>query len=85
LRYKFQLKKWKGIPMRKHLWLATVTVLAIGVAPLAKAADLSYPALTPFAAPGYNWTGIYLGLNGGYGWGDQDPLTSLRTDLTTLL
>jgi outer membrane immunogenic protein len=59
--------------MRKHIWLATVAVLATGVPPLAKAADLSCPALTPFAVSGYNWTGIYLGLNGGYGWGDQDP------------
>ncbi len=22
----------------------------------------------------YNWTGIYLGINGGWGWGQQDPL-----------
>lgn len=21
----------------------------------------------------YNWTGIYIGANGGYGWGQQDP------------
>jgi outer membrane immunogenic protein len=24
--------------------------------------------------PVYNWTGIYFGLNGGGGWGSQDPL-----------
>jgi outer membrane immunogenic protein len=24
--------------------------------------------------PVYNWTGIYVGLNGRYGWGTQDPL-----------
>ena len=23
----------------------------------------------------YNWTGLYVGVNGGYGWGQQDPLT----------
>lgn len=43
----------------------------------AQAADLPQrpapaPLLTP--TPVYNWTGIYLGLNGGYGWGHQDPL-----------
>jgi len=25
----------------------------------------------------YNWTGLYVGLNGGYGWGRQDPLNLL--------
>lgn len=32
----------------------------------------------PFAAPVYNWTGPYVGLTVGYGWGDsrhRDPLT----------
>ena len=24
--------------------------------------------------PVYSWTGIYVGLNGGFGWGQQDPL-----------
>jgi outer membrane immunogenic protein len=42
----------------------------------ANAADLpARPA--PYAAPvvaTYNWTGIYIGLNGGWGWGQQDPL-----------
>jgi hypothetical protein len=30
------------------------------------------PMMSP--TPVYNWTGIYVGLNGGYGWGNQDPL-----------
>ena len=29
----------------------------------------------PVAAQVYNWTGMYVGVNGGYGWGTQDPLT----------
>src|SRR3954471_2163870 len=43
----------------------------------AKAADLPpQPAryAAPIAVASYNWTGIYLGVNGGYGWGTQDPL-----------
>ena len=40
------------------------------------AADL--PAQTyksaPVVAQVYNWTGMYVGANGGYGWGTQDPL-----------
>ncbi len=30
------------------------------------------PMLTPVSA--YNWTGIYVGVNAGYGWGSQNPL-----------
>ena len=29
---------------------------------------------TPVRAPVYNWTGLYVGVNGGWGWGRQDPL-----------
>ncbi len=41
----------------------------------AKAADLAVkaPPVTPVAAV-YNWTGMYIGVNGGYGWGSHDPL-----------
>ena len=46
----------------------------------ATAADLAVkaPAVTPAAAV-YNWTGLYVGLNGGYGWGQQDPLNLIST------
>jgi outer membrane immunogenic protein len=30
--------------------------------------------MMPIASPTYNWTGVYLGLNGGGGWGSQNPL-----------
>jgi len=53
----------------------------------AAAADLptapAYKAPAPVAAV-YNWTGFYVGVNGGYGWGKQDPLVlfSNRFDRT---
>jgi outer membrane immunogenic protein len=53
---------------------AAFAVLASSVG--AWAADLpARPAAykAPIAAS-YNWTGIYLGVNGGWGWGNQDPL-----------
>jgi outer membrane immunogenic protein len=49
------------------------------------AADL--PAQVPYRAPVveavYNWTGIYLGVNGGYGTGTQDPLSLFSNDFSS--
>ena len=41
------------------------------------AADLPMQAYksAPVASQVYNWTGLYVGVNGGYGTGTQDPLT----------
>ena len=62
--------------MTKRLLLTTASLLAFAAAPLAHAADLSPAsrAPAPVPIPVYNWTGIYLGVNGGYAWGRQDPL-----------
>src|SRR5450759_4060185 len=57
--------------------LLAAAALTIGLAQMALAADLPQrPAPAPLLAPTpvYNWTGIYVGINGGYGWGSQDPL-----------
>jgi outer membrane immunogenic protein len=56
--------------MRRVL-LTTISLLACA-ASAAVAADLprQMPARAPAYMPvGYNWTGFYLGINGGYGWG----------------
>jgi outer membrane immunogenic protein len=49
----------------------------------ANAADLPTKAYTPapVVAQVYNWTGLYVGVNGGYGWGAQDPLTLFSNNL----
>ena len=57
--------------------LLVAAALAVGLAQTASAADLQRrPAPAPLLnpTPVYNWTGIYFGLNGGGGWGRQDPL-----------
>lgn len=57
--------------------VSTLFVALLGGAQLAAAADLPRkPQPAPLLAPTpvYNWTGIYFGINGGYGWGHQDPL-----------
>jgi outer membrane immunogenic protein len=62
---------------------ALVAVSSVG----AIAADLPMQAYKspPVVAQVYNWTGFYVGVNGGYGWGAQDPLTpfSNRFDRTS--
>src|SRR5450631_639066 len=52
-------------------------MLLVTAAVSANAADLPTKAYAPapVVATVYNWTGLYVGVNGGYGWGTQDPLT----------
>ena len=59
--------------MKKFL-LGTVALVALGIAAPASAADLAarpYQAPLPYVASIYNWTGFYIGANGGYGWARQ--------------
>jgi outer membrane immunogenic protein len=52
----------------KKLILGTVALSAIGVANVASAADMPLKA-PPIIPVVYNWTGCYVGANGGYKWG----------------
>ena len=61
--------------MRKFLLLMLAAVSFVAGAPLARAADMGIPpAVYPYApAPHlgyvfYNWSGVYLGINGGWDW-----------------
>lgn len=61
--------------MKKALLSTVMTSALLLLSANANAADLPVrPAPLPVAASVYKWTGIYLGLNGGWGWGQQDPL-----------
>ena len=58
----------------KKLFILTTALVAIGAAP-ALAADLAarpYTKAPPLPAPVMTWTGFYLGVQGGGGWGRSD-------------
>jgi outer membrane immunogenic protein len=52
----------------KIVTIIGAALLSLGVATSASAADLPRKAPAYVAPIGYNWTGFYLGVNGGYGW-----------------
>jgi len=59
----------------KQFLLASVGLVAIGTV-AASAADIPRrvvpPAQPVVAAPVFSWTGPYVGINGGYGWGTSN-------------
>ena len=64
--------------MKKVILVSASAVMALLTTSLVgQAADLPAKAYAPapVVAQVYNWTGFYVGVNGGYGWGTQDPLT----------
>jgi len=57
--------------MNKKLLLVTASLVALGAAGSASAADLAarpYTKAPPMIAAVYDWTGFYIGVNGGGGW-----------------
>lgn len=56
----------------KKILLSAVALIAMSAAP-ASAADMARPyKAAPIAAPMmYDWSGFYIGVNGGYGWSRQ--------------
>ena len=70
--------------MKKFLLGASALVAVVSITP-ASAADLAarpYTKAPPMMAPIYDWTGFYIGANGG--WGRQRNCF-VSTDATTLL
>ena len=66
----------------KKLLLASVGVLVLGVA-AASAADMPrrmpVKAAPVYVPPAWSWTGPYVGINGGYGWGSSEFSTPFAT------
>jgi outer membrane immunogenic protein len=65
----------------KKLLLTSAAMVALGAAS-ASAADLSARKTMPYKAQHYtqtyNWSGFYLGVNGGGGWGDSGSSGEFR-------
>ncbi len=79
--------------MKKLLSVVATTAVSLATLISAQAADLpmapSYQPPVVVAQQVYNWTGFYVGVNGGYAWGQQDPFNiitdrfdSISTDLS---
>src|SRR6267378_944817 len=69
--------------MKKMLGLTAIVAALVAVGSTGVvAADLPMQAYkgAPIVAPVYNWTGIYVGANAGYGFGRQDPLGLFSND-----
>src|ERR1700753_3725850 len=68
-----------GIRMFNKKTLLGILLLGISTATSAMAADLPPVYKAPAAAPGYNWTGCYVGGNGGGGRSNNDwsPFNSI--------
>jgi outer membrane immunogenic protein len=52
--------------------LVAAAAIAVAACKPALAADLPIPSYPPPLSPTYNWTGIYLGINGGFGTGNSN-------------
>jgi outer membrane immunogenic protein len=88
--HRIALKSW--IVERIMFWGTSVMKkLALAIAALvvttlgASAADLparTYTKAPPMVDPVYNWTGFYVGINGGYDWGRSNH-TNTGTLITT--
>ena len=67
--------------MKRVLRSIVVATALVATCEAAQAADLPMPPPAyqppPVVIPVYNWTGFYIGVNGGYGWGNQDAFNLL--------
>ena len=72
--------------MHRFHCAALATVAVLGFTSVASAADMPVKAPAPIVAPLYNWTGPYVGIAGGYGWGNSgqtDPGIVINQTVTS--
>lgn len=70
--------------MKRFILAASAGLLAVAMASPSTAADMprSYEGpVVPYVAP-FSWTGFYVGINGGYGFGSSDWSSAITTGST---
>jgi outer membrane immunogenic protein len=69
-----------GIGTMKRVLTLTLGLFALSAVP-ALAADIPMkaPVAVPVMAPAFNWTGFYIGANGGYAFGGRDSVDIAET------
>ncbi len=66
--------------MKRFLLTACAGLLAAAVATPSLAADRPSPAYkAPIYVASFSWSGFYVGINGGYGWGKSDWTSTVTT------
>src|SRR5262249_7910942 len=63
----FSVGRYRGVIMKKFI-LRTAALSPVGLVNVASASDLPVKA-PPIVPVVYNWTGCYIGANGGWKWG----------------
>ena len=68
--------------MKRFTLMACAGLMAAAMATPSLAADLPRPAYKApvFVAP-FSWSGFYVGINGGYGWGTSDWSSAVTPDI----
>jgi outer membrane immunogenic protein len=71
--------------MNRFLLTACAGLLAAAVASPSFAADVSRSAYqTPIFVAPFSWSGLYVGINGGYGWGTSNWTSTASTGSTKI-